>query len=799
MQAAAEFDFAIPFDIPVIPCSSFLGRDNVFVIMRTYFEKHENEGLTRRTFALCGLGGSGKTQMALHYIIRNMSKYKTGVAFLNATSLASLAADFDRLHDILKLGESKNKINAVRSWLSRPENSEWLLVFDNADNLDMVPIHKYLPAVNWGHVIITSRDQGIIGNIAEEGHVLTSLMIEDAVQLLLKRSGIRQPTQSEMEEARGIAELLGSFPLALVQAGAFVRSRCRSLEEYHRLYITHRNDLLRFSSRLGDTDKAILTAWEINFKQLEQESPDAILLLLLFSFLEPSSIPEIVLHRGSTPQKRWGRNGEVTEVSAEDEGVDERLTKVIQGDMEFDAAVEKLLSLSLISCNKESNGLRSFSIHPLVQYCSTQRLSPSEVDKWRWQALLLICHAFPRNRYIEPLNGEIGRIILPHLSRVLSEYDAMCIDHGDPSSFRHELASTLLAASRFSSAQWKVEAISRTKKLLEDDHDPFLNALLAYRESSIMRMSGMTEQSETSLQEFLRDATLPDREDSELTPRFNAQRGDLIISFSENLIRKGRLPDAKAELMEWRPLGIPHSTLENITLRARDITLGKVLRYQGLFKEALVLLERVLQESLLDDYFEGTGWYRVLLSGVADLFCELGQPVDAEKLLLPELAAMREKGTQDIATGRRLQMSLAETYLQRNMYDEAESILEDLRRAFSSSSGPDYTAQINNFHIWVSLARASHRQSHWEEALSCWTCALSTLEKIKMDRGFNAGLVRCSIAHVLLMTGHEVQGNEILQEAKMNMASESRVFWICSFNSHWHDFIVESLAKLYMD
>ncbi|GAM33879.1 hypothetical protein TCE0_013r01096 [Talaromyces pinophilus] len=739
MQAAAEFDFAIPFDIPIIPCSSFLGRDNVFVIMRTYFEKHENEGLTRRTFALCGLGGSGKTQMALHYIIQNLSKYKTGVAFLNATSVASLAADFDRLHDILKLGESKNKINAVRSWLSRPENSEWLLVFDNADNLDM------------------TRCNYCLNDLAFDTLPKVRWKKPEALQNSLDRSPLLWYKQE------------------------------------------HLNDLLRFSSRLGDTDKAILTAWEIDFKHLEQESPDAVLLLLLFSFLEPSSIPEMVLHRGSTPQKRWGRNGEVTEVSAEDEGVDDRLTKVIQGDMEFDAAVENLLSLSLISCNKESNGLRSFSIHPLVQYCSTQRLSPSEVDKWRWQALLLICHAFPRNRYIEPLNGEIGRIILPHLSRVLSEYDAMCIDHGDPSSFRHELASTLLAASRFSSAQWKVEAISRTKKLLEDDHDPFLNALLAYRESSIMRMSGMAEQSETSLQEFLRDTTLPDREDSELTPRFNAQRGDLIISFSENLIRKGRLLDAKAELMEWRPLGIPHSTLENITLRARDITLGKVLRYQGLFKEALVLLERVLQESFLDDYFEGTGWYRVLLSGVADLYCELGHPVDAEKLLLPELAPMREKGTQDISTGRRLQMSLAETYLQRNMYDEAESILEDLRRAFSSSSGPDHTAQINNFHIWVSLARASHKQSHWEEALSRWTCALSTLEKIKMDRGFNAGLVRCSIAHVLLMTGHQVQGNEILQEAKMNMASESRVFWLCSFNSHWHDFIVESLAKVYMD
>lgn len=348
-------------------------------------------------------GGSGKTQMALHYAIQNSSKYRTGVAFLNAASVASLAADFDRLNDLLNLGESKNKISSVRSWLSKPENSQWLLVIDNADDLATVPIHIYLPAVNWGHVIITSRDQAIIGSIAEEGHVLTSLTTEDAAQLLLEGSGIQRPSQGETEEARNIADLLGSLPLALVQAAAFVRSRYRSLKEYRNLYMTRRNEILSFSPRLGGTSEAVLTAWEINFKQVEKESPGATCLLLLFSFLESSSIPEVVLHRGSSPQKRWGKDGEVTEICAEDEGVDAGLARAIQGDLEFDTAVEKLLSFSLVSCNKESNGLRNFSIHPLVQYCATQRLSPSEVNRWRWQALLLVCHAFPRNRYIEPL------------------------------------------------------------------------------------------------------------------------------------------------------------------------------------------------------------------------------------------------------------------------------------------------------------------------------------------------------------------------------------------------------------
>lgn len=382
----------------------------------------------------------------------------------------------------------------------------------------------------------------------------------------------------------------------------------------------------------------------------------------------------------------------------------------------------------------------------------------------------------------------MGRVILPHLSRVLAEYDAICIEDGEQGWFQRELASTLIAASRFSNANWKAEAISRARKLLEDKNDLYLHAWLAYRESSILRMSGKHEESETALQLFLRRVSSD--KDEKLTPRLNSHRGDLIISYSENLIRQGKFPEAKAELTEWTPLRAEHSTLERITLRARDITLGKVLRFQGLFREALDLLESVMRDSLLDDFFEGSGWYRALVSGIAELYCEVNQPSDAERLLLRELEPMRERKTQDISTGRRLQLSLAEVYLLQHRYTEAESLLHALQRAFSCSGAPDYTTQVNSFRVWISLARISHLQLHWEEALPRWKNALVVLEQIGLGGGFNAGIVRCSMAHILMMTGREVEGTEILQVAKGNIASESRVFWIAMFNSQWCDFIL---------
>jgi len=323
--------------------------------------------------------------------------------FLNATSTTSLAADFSRLHDLLGLKETDDKISAVKRCLCRKQYSQWLMVFDNADDLVSVPVSKYFPVTSWGHIIITTRDQAASGSVTEEGCTLGPLTSNEAVKLLLGRAGIRQPSSSQQESAEEIVRLLGFLPLAINQAGAFMRSRCRSPNEFLGLYLKERLDILRIRPRLGDSEISVLTTWEVNFKQVENDSKDATTLLLLFCFLEPSAISEVLLHRGSTLQRRWHEDGEVTEVSAEVEGLDRHLTALIQNETEFDTAIEKLLSYSLISCNKEIDGLRSFSVHPLVQYCTRERVSPATANTWRWQAILLICHAFPRNRYIEPL------------------------------------------------------------------------------------------------------------------------------------------------------------------------------------------------------------------------------------------------------------------------------------------------------------------------------------------------------------------------------------------------------------
>ena len=127
------------------------------------------------------------------------------------------------------------------------------------------------------------------------------------------------------------------------------------------------------------------------------------------------------------------------------------------------------------------------------------------------------------------------------------------------------------------------------------------------------------------------------------------------------------------------------------------------------------------------------------------------------------------------------------------MFKEAESLLLDLRDAVTTSGESEYSANVKIFHVWVSLARVFHLQARWGEALSHWLCALTASEGAGLGGGLNAGIVRYSIAHVLLMMGSNLESKKMVELARANIASEPRVFWIPCFNSQWHEFIVRKM------
>ena len=321
---------------------------------------------------------------------------------MNADSRTTLESDFERYQETLELGHVSNKIESFKRWLSNQGNFRWLLIFDNADDLKALSIMKYFPPIGGGHILITTRDQGAIGTVGQAGIHLERLNLVDATEVLLLKAGLKDPSAQELEDARAIVELVGCLALAVDQAGAFIRARHKTLAEYKRLSQERQHDLLRTKPRLGEYDRSVLSTWGMNFEQVELDSKGASDLLLLFCFLDGSNIPEVMLQRGASPQHRWGPDGEVSELAAADTGLDENLVKLIADEMAFDEAIDKLLSFSFIHTSTDANGSRSFSVHPLVQYSASQRVEADIQTRWKLQALVLVTHAFPRSKYLEP-------------------------------------------------------------------------------------------------------------------------------------------------------------------------------------------------------------------------------------------------------------------------------------------------------------------------------------------------------------------------------------------------------------
>jgi tetratricopeptide (TPR) repeat protein len=262
------------------PVRSFTGRDEQLTALHTQLTGQGAATLVP-TAALTGMGGVGKTQLALGYAQRYRGEYELGWWVPAETELGMVTA----LADLgAELGLSAELPPAERAAGARDAlggRSGWLLVFDNAP--EPAAVSEFLPGAGGGHVLVTSRDSAWQG-IAEPVPV-DLLPRESAVGLLLRRSG-----DSDKQAAARLAEALGRLPLALEQAAAYAATERISLARYLQLFEERRSELLALGRPLayqGTVDATFTLALD----QLRKANPAAGQLLELCALLAPDEIP----------------------------------------------------------------------------------------------------------------------------------------------------------------------------------------------------------------------------------------------------------------------------------------------------------------------------------------------------------------------------------------------------------------------------------------------------------------------------------------------------------------------------
>src|SRR5262249_44000448 len=127
--------------------------------------------------AISGLGGIGKTQIALEYAYRYHDTYRY-IFWIRAATRETLISDFATIADLLHLSEKSEQdqnltVAAVKRWLAI--HDAWLIILDNADDLTMVS--DFLSMDSRGHILLTTRAQAF-GALAQQIKVETMGMIE---------------------------------------------------------------------------------------------------------------------------------------------------------------------------------------------------------------------------------------------------------------------------------------------------------------------------------------------------------------------------------------------------------------------------------------------------------------------------------------------------------------------------------------------------------------------------------------------------------------------------------------------
>jgi hypothetical protein len=251
LLAASAPRTALPtiWNIPYPRNPFFLGRETELAQMHQHLQAGQASAPSQPQ-AISGLGGIGKTQLALEYAYRYHQGY-TAVMWARAESTDALVSSYVAIASLLRLPEREAKeqditVQAVKTWLQT--HHSWLLILDNADELTLLP--NFLPPSLGGHLLLTTR-AAATGRLAHRLEIET-LLPEQGALFLLRRAGLIAPDanleQTSLEEqnlALKISKELGGLPLALDQAGAYLEETGTDLTEYWYIYQKHLADLLK--------------------------------------------------------------------------------------------------------------------------------------------------------------------------------------------------------------------------------------------------------------------------------------------------------------------------------------------------------------------------------------------------------------------------------------------------------------------------------------------------------------------------------------------------------------------------
>ena len=694
------------WSVPLSRNPFFTGRDEILESLHLQLGRTQAVALTQSS-ALSGLGGIGKTQIALEYAYRHALDY-SAVFWIGAETVESILFSLLRIAEVLQLPERDKQdqqqvLAAVGHWLTI--HHDWLLICDNLENFDL--LGRFLPATRQGAILITTRCQAL-GTLAR-GIDLEPMAEEEGVLFLLRRAKIVAPDASPEDvqhlaranpplsaAAHQLVTELGRLPLALDQAGAYIEETGCGLAAYVQRFRQKRRMLLDRRGLSGDHPLSVVATIRLACQQVGEQHPAALELLRCCAFLSAEAIPEELLLAGA-------------------DHLGPILGPVVGDATHFDVALATLRRYSLVQRQPES---RTLSLHRLVQVIVQEELSEHDQEHWRQRLVHLLSAVFPD--HIEITEPEFwGRC-----ERLLSH--AMTCTAAIPTHLQdQELADVLGKAADyvFDSSQFELaeslyqRALQIQEQVTGPGHPKV--ATLVQRLAYLYRHLDQFEQAEVLLRaavSMLEPALGPDH------PTVASHLSLLATVYTD----RGKYE--LAEPLYQRALSILEQTLgpDHPELAESLYWLGIFYESQGRYDVAEAVYQRALiiwEQALGPEHLQ----VAYLLNQFGLLYTEQGKYELAEAYCQRAVRLVEQiKGAEHYDLASVLE-TLASLYRAWGRYEIAEPLYQRSLHLFEQAFGP---AHRTVSYPLSGLAILSREQGRFEEAEALFHRALQIREQV---------------------------------------------------------------------
>lgn len=654
--------------VPLGRNRAFVGRDAILdELMRTVPPQADSQDCQR--VAIEGLGGIGKTQIALEVAFRLQEKDPNcSVFWVPAVSQATFENGYRNIGRELNfpgIDDDKADVKALVAAALSKSTGRWCLIIDNIDDTELLSVSEenrgigeYLPFSPKGSILVTTRNHEITTQLdisLEQTYSIDEMSEDEALKMLA--TALKPKQMQDSESTRALLDSFSYLPLAIKQAIAYMSRTGVSTKSYLEHYRQSDSDRITLLSRhfedrgrYRDIANPIATTWLISFSHIEKNHPLSAEYLKYMCFMAEKDIPRLPFSSD-------------------------------EGDYQLDEAIGVLLGYSFITERDDGD---SFDMHRLVRVVTRNSIG-SEFDRYLLKASKKLLQLYPDPKHT---NKDAWMRYLPHAEIILDSNSSRAREETTADLFWKVDESYHLLGKYPRSEQMVRQSFHFMEKKLGSNHQKTLR----YKDKLgvCLNSLGRYKESEQIHRQVL------DICQQQLGPR-NSLTLRSMYRLADTLSCLGAYDEAEqmsrdAFSLHQEVYGPRHEdTLLSMYALASNLGFrGKYVEAEEMHRQSL----RICQE----EYGPRDPRTLPLMDGLGSCLRNLKKYGEAENISRQVLQArLKDRGARHMDTLGSMN-SLALVLHEKEEYNEAEQLLRKVSKTISEELGPDHPQTLTSLH-----------------------------------------------------------------------------------------------------